>query len=103
MEFNFIKKRIEQGFSEKMDLLKKAYSKDKNATIFIRPGKDDQKGRCLMINFVVGSSFWLSPNSVNVTLWQDDEEYALKDQVVETLTSLAKENGFSNLKVQEKD
>jgi hypothetical protein len=83
--------------------MKTAYAENQQASIFVKKGKDDLKGRCLMINLVVGDSFWLSSKSVKVTLWEQDEECQNKDEVVSTLLSLAKENKFLNLKVLEEN
>jgi hypothetical protein len=101
MELNNITNRAETYFDQKADKLKQAYSEEAIAVVFVKHGKDDEKGRCYMVNLIVGSNYWNSFNGVKMSLWQEDEEYQYKDQLVEFLLELAKNNGFDNISVQD--
>jgi hypothetical protein len=99
MEFEYKKTAFEKAFTDKMPELKAAYTGSKMARLFVKKGKDDHRGRCYMINFVTGSDYWLASPSVNITLWQEELEFGQREQAVELILSLAKANGFKNIKV----
>ncbi len=90
---------MEKDFTERLENMKLAFAEDPQATIFVRPGKDDMQGRCYMINFVVGSAFWLAKPCVDVTLWQNDDEMQFKNEIVDAFLVLAKQHGFGDAKV----
>lgn len=103
MDANELKIFVSKIFQDKVEGLKSLYSEQPELTIFVRKGKDDLKGRCLMINLQAKGQAWSSNKGLLVCLWQEDEEMQHKDLVIEKMTELAKDNHMPKVNIVESD
>lgn len=99
MELYQIKNKLEKDFSQKVDSLKETYKDNAKAIIFVTKGKDDRKGRCLIVNLVSGADVWFSKKGVSTTLWETEDSCMFKSDVVDFLYELAKAHGIGNIEV----
>lgn len=101
MELYQIKNSLEKDFSQKVDALKEIYKENSKATIFVTKGKDDLRGRCLMVNLVSGADQWFSKKGVSASLWENQDCCIFKSDIVDFLFELAKAHGIENVSIED--
>ena len=103
MEANELKIFASKMFQEKLEGLQSLYSEKAELVLSVRKGKDDDRGRSLMIHLQGKDQLWCSTKGVAVCLWQNDDETQYKEIVVEKLIDLAVINQMTNITVVESD